>query len=192
MTVTANSPRTRQVSLPDGGTVEAPFDPSCGACRSGWVTEIDRYLAEGLTFQTIRRLLEGRSPRCPNDDILRRHISHLPERQRTMRMQLEDPGRSLVDTAAAVEEIVQLGYRRLAAGDMELTSSDWMKALQLQSKIQKDNAAIASNAEWQAAFMAFFEIVSKHLTPEQWQVFQRQCMMSPEIRAVSNMGAITQ
>lgn len=189
MTVRTELP-TRTILLPDGGSTEAPFDPSCGACRWPWVTEIDKLLAEGLAFTEIRRLLDGRTPRCPNDAILRRHIDHLPRQQRDMRLALEDPARSLVDAQAAVEEIVQLGYRRLAAGEMELSSSDWMKALQLQAKMDKDSAAISTNEQWQAAFMSFFELVRRYLPPEKWPEFQRACMMSPEIRAVSSMGAI--
>jgi hypothetical protein len=192
MTVTSDR-TTRQVLLADGAAVEAPFDPACGACRSPWITDIDRYLSEGLTFSAIRRLMASHhEPRCPNGEILRRHVMHLAPRQRDMRLQLEDPGRSLVDAGTAVDEVVQLGYRRLAAGDMELTGSDWMRALQLQAKFARDSAAIASSEQWQAAFMAFFEAVRKFMPPDQWPAFQRACMMSPEIRAVSSIGAAEQ
>jgi hypothetical protein len=176
--------------MPDGGVVEAPFDITCGACRSPWLQEIDRYLAEGLVFQTIRRLLEGRSPKCPNDEILRRHIRHLPSHQRDMRMQLEDPNRTLVDASSAVDEVVQLGYRQLASGEMQLSSTDWMRALALQAKIAKDSAAISSNEQWQSAFMAFFETVRRYIPQEKWPEFQRACMLNPDIRAVSSIGAL--
>jgi hypothetical protein len=179
---------TRTVLLDDGTLMEAPFDPCCGACRSPWIPEIDQALAAGLTPQAIRSDLKGRRPAVPNSSILLAHVDHLPERTRAMRRLLEDPGRMQVGTRDALGGILAAGWRALAEGRLELTSADWMKALSLKIRQEQSEERYASAQAWQAAFMAFFEIVRNYLPPAEWQAFAAECYASPEILAVSSIA----
>lgn len=176
---------TRQIQTEDGEIVEAPYDPTCGACRSPWNPEIDRYLAQGLSYEAVRRGLAGRKPGVPNIEILHRHVDHLPEYQRELRLQLEDPGRSLIGAVEGVDAIVQHGFKMLADGRMELSGSEWLRALKLKADIEKSQAAFASAQEYSQAFLAFFDLARKFIPGPAWPGFQAACFADPAIRAVS-------
>lgn len=174
------------VVLPDGNAVEAPWVAACGACRSPWIIEIDRGLASGLSLTALRGELRNRHPACPNEQILREHIDHLPVAQREMRRNLEDAGRTIVGVDEAVREVITRGFRQLAEGTMEISASDWMRALALQDKINAADQRVASAEAWQQAFLAFFEIARRHMSPAEWHSFRSECSVSPEILAVSS------
>ena len=149
----------------DGELATAPYVRTCGACRSPWVVELDAKLALGLTPAAIRQDLSGRRPACPNAAILRAHVDHLPQQVREIRRQAEDPSRSMIGPNEAVDSIIQQGYRALAAGEIQLSSGDWIRALGLRVQMDRQQERAAS--------------------AEQWQAFQAECYTRPEIMAVS-------
>jgi hypothetical protein len=176
---------TRTVLLPSGEQADAPYDRTCGACRSPWVAEVDQGLINGLTPAAIRSSLAGRQPGAPNERIIRVHIAHLADGQREVRQLLEDPGRLQVDTSDLLDQIYARGWRAMAEGMMEVSSADLMRAMALKAKIDAQQQAHASAEAWQAAFMAFFEIVRRYLPPADWAAFQAECYSNREILAVS-------
>lgn len=178
--------------LDDGTQLEAPLDRECGACQSPYAPQIDKALADGLSPTAIAEDLKGRkSPRCPNVGIIRGHIAHLPEVHRKMRQLLEDPARTQVGVSEALNEIIQRGWEQLADGNMELTGADWLRAMALRAKLDAAEADLATSAEWQAAFLAFFDTLKHYLKPAEWQAFMAECYASPEIQAVSPRAGLS-
>jgi hypothetical protein len=188
----ASKQLTRRVVI-GGQSYDKPWDPSCGACRSPWLQQIDVMLAEGYALLQIRKHLSGLKPACPNAEILRAHIPHLagPHRKARMAFEAEAEARGdNTDSAGAqltdaLQAIVRAGSERLALGDLDIQAKDSLKAIQLLLQLQRSQAAEGVEASaWQAAFMEFFEIVRKHLTPSQWRAFVTDVYDSPAIRAV--------
>lgn len=177
---------TRTILLADGTERQAPYDPRCGACRSPWVTAIDQGLMDGLTPEAIKHDLANRRPSCPTIEIIRRHVAHLAQPQRELRQLLDDPDRSAVGVTEALTLVINSGFQAAADGLMPVSSSDWLKALSLMSKIETQRERYASAEAYQAAFMAFFEICKRYMKPAEWAAFSAECYSSPEILAVSN------
>lgn len=183
---------TRRVVI-GGQEFDKPWDPSCGACRSPWLAQIDQALAEGYAYAQVRKLLSGLRPAAPNNEILRRHIAHLAEPHRRARLAFEQAAAERGDDTTtagarlsdALQAVVRVGGERLATGELDIQARDMLKATQLLIQLQRSEAAEGVEASaWQAAFMEFFEIVRKHLTPEKWRAFVTDVYASPVIRTV--------
>ena len=172
---------------------EKPYDPACPCCRSPWHLQIDVMLSEGYTPHAIKRLLQGRKPAPPRIEHISAHIDHLAEPHRKLRLQLEEDARergdgaglSLVSLADANKALIQKGYAALAAGDLEVTSRDLLRAMALQAQLEKAAAGGQVSADaWQAVFVEMLGIVRTHLSPAQWQAFTNDVYASPTIRQV--------
>jgi hypothetical protein len=174
---------------------EKPFDATCGACRSPYAADVDQALAEGYSYKMVRSLFAGRRPACPNDAILRAHVAygHLAGPHLKARLAIEESvaqrGGDSSTTSAGHEEaltaILRHGVGLLASGMLEVRASDMVAAARLQAQLERarDGEGVEASA-WQAAFMTFFEIVRRHLSPGQWKAFVAEVYASPEIRAV--------
>lgn len=174
---------------------EKPFDARCGACRSPYGADIDQALAEGYSYKMVRSLFAGRRPACPNDAILRAHVScgHLAAPHLKARLAVEQSvagrGGDSATASAGYEEalkaIIQHGAGMLASGLLDVRASDMVAAARLQAQLdaRRDGEGVEASA-WQQAFMTFFEIVRHHLSPNQWKAFVAEVYASPEIRTV--------
>jgi hypothetical protein len=192
MTATSKRLPTRLVIL-GGREYDKPWDPSCGACRSPWLGSIDSCLAEGYALRAIRKLLAGLKPAVPNEVILRAHIAHLAEPHRKQRLAFEAAagarGESTDTESARIEDalaaIIGRGSELLASGELDVGAREMLSAMKLQAQLTREREGEGVEASaWQAAFMAFFEIVRRHLSPAQWRAFTDDVYASPEIRAV--------
>jgi hypothetical protein len=196
MKATSSQLPTRIVVI-GGREYRKPWDPSCGACRSPWLGSIDSCLAEGYSMRSIRKLLAGLKPAVPNEVILRAHIAHLAEPHRKQRLSFEERAEARGDstdvTSARLDDalaaIIGRGSELLAHGELEVGAREMLAAmkLQLQLERERDGEGVEASA-WQAAFMSFFEIVRRHLSPPQWKAFTADVYASPEIRAVLMEG----
>ena len=194
---TASRQFTRRVVI-GGREFDKPWDPGCGGCRSPWLASIDAALAEGYSIRQISKLLAGRHPAVPNEVILRAHIEHLAEPHRKSRLAFEDAAQARGDDTTstglrlddALQAIVRRGVENLAAGELEVRASDLLKATGLLVQLEKarEGEGVEASA-WQGAFMEFFEIVRKHLSPAQWKAFTDDVYASPGIRAVLSDSA---
>lgn len=192
MTAKSKATLTRRVII-GGREYDKPWDPSCGACRSPWIRDIDSALAEGYSLRQVSRLLAGRRPGVPNEVILRAHIRHLAEPHLKARLALEEAasarGEDTASASARMEDalaaIVRRGTEQLAHGEMEVGARDMIAAMRLTAQLERarDGEGVEAS-QWQAAFMSFFEIVRRHLSPDQWRAFTADVYASPEIRAV--------
>jgi hypothetical protein len=174
---------------------EKPFDATCGACRSPYAADLDQALAEGYSYKMVRSLFAGRRPRCPNDVILRAHVArgHLAAPHLKARLAVEESvarrGGDSSTASAGYEEalaaLIRHGTGLLESGMLEVRASDMVAAARLQAQLERarDGEGVEASA-WQGAFMVFFEIVRKHLSPVQWRAFVAEVYASPEIRAV--------
>lgn len=189
---TGSKQLTRQVVI-GGREYSKPWDPACGACRSPWLSSIDSMLAEGYSLRRLRQVLANLHPAVPNEAILRVHIAHLAEPHRRQRMAFEEAaearGEDTTTASAAMSDalraIIASGSQQLAAGELEIGTRDVLRAMQLQFQLDKAQAGEGVEASaWQAAFMAFFEIVRKRLDHQGWKAFVADVYASPEIRAV--------
>jgi hypothetical protein len=194
--MTARTDRLPQRLVMIGETAyEKPFDATCGACRSPYAPDIDQALAEGYSYKMVRSLFAGRRPKCPNDVILRAHVAygHLAAPHLKARLAVEasvaERGGDSSTTSAGYEEalaaIIQHGTGLLASGMLEVRASDMVAAARLQAQLERarDGEGVEASV-WQGAFMTFFEIVRKHLSPNQWKAFVAEVYASPEVRAV--------
>lgn len=183
---------TRRVVI-GGREHDKPYDPQCGACRSPWMVHIDAALAEGYSIRQVSRLLSGRRPAVPNEVILRAHIGHLAEPHRKARLAFEEAAEARGDdttlVSATMEDalaaIVRQGTGQLVHGELDVSARDMIAAMRLQAQIDRarDGEGVEASA-WQAAFMEFFEVVRRHMTPVQWKAFVNDAYSSPAIRAV--------
>lgn len=187
-----SSPATRRVVI-GGREYDKPWHPGCGACRSPWMINIDSMLAEGYSLRSIRKHLAGRHPAVPNEPILRTHIAHLAEPHRKARMAFEEAAAARgEDTATsgatigdALGELIRQGHEALVHGEMDLQARDLTRAIQLQMRLEQSRASEGVEASaWQAAFMEFFEIARRQLSPQQWGAFVTEVYESPAIQAV--------
>lgn len=189
---TSRTPPVRRVVI-GGREYDKPWDPACGACRSPWLRDIDSALAEGYSLRAIGKLLEGRKPAVPNDVILRAHIPHLAEPHLKARLEFEaaaeargdDTSTTSARTEDALREIIRRGTEQLAHGELDVAARDMIAAMRLQSQLDRAREGEGVEAsQWQAAYMSFFEIVRRHLSPAQWKAFVADVYASPAIRAV--------
>lgn len=187
-----NSQITRRVVI-GGQPYDKPWDPHCPACRSPWLAQIDAMLAEGYSLTRVRKHLAGLRPAPPNAEVLRTHIPHLADPHRQARLAYEDAAQARGDdttsTSAkmtdALQAVIRVGSQRLAAGELDIGARDMLSAVKIQ--VQLDRAQAGEGVEssaWQAAFLEFFELVQKRLTPGQWQEFVADVYDSPAIRSV--------
>ena len=192
MTATTKGLPTRLVVI-GGRDYDKPWDPSCGACRSPWLASIDSCLAEGYSMRAIRKLLAGLKPAVPNEVILRGHIGHLAEPHRKQRLAFEERadarGDSTDTTSAGIDDalaaIIGRGSELLAHGELEVGAREMLAAMKLRAQLAREREGEGVEASaWQAAFMSFFEIIRRHLSPVQWRAFVTDVYASPEIRAV--------
>jgi hypothetical protein len=192
-----NRPFTRRVVI-GGREYDKPWDPACGACRSPWLASIDSMLAEGYSLQSLRKLLAGRRPAVPNEQILRAHISHLAEPHRKARQAFEEAAEARGDDTAssgaqlddALAAVIRRGNELLAHGELDIAARDMLAAMKLRAQLDRSQGAEGVEAsQWQAAFMEFFEIVRRHLSPPQWKAFVADVYESPMIRAVLSEAA---
>ena len=183
---------TRRVVI-GGAEYDKPYEYGCGACRSPWLQQIDVMLAEGYALAQIVKHLGGLKPRPPNVEILRAHIPHLAEphlkARRSFEAEAEARGDDTTTQGArlsdALQRVVRAGSERLALGEVVIEPRDMLKATDLLLKIQRSEAAEGVEASaWQQAFMEFFEIVRRRLTPDQWRSFVAEVYDSPVIRTV--------
>ncbi len=174
---------------------EKPFDPACGACRSPYAADLDQALAEGYSYKTVRSLFAGRRPACPNDAILRAHVAraHLAAPHLKARLAVEESvarrgGDSSTASAGyeeALQALIRHGTSLLESGMLEVRASDMVAAARLQAQLERarDGEGVEASA-WQAAFISFFEIARRHLSPSQWRAFVAEVYASPDVRAV--------
>jgi hypothetical protein len=85
----------------------------------------------------------------------------------------------------ALAAIIRQGAGQLVHGELEVSARDMIAAMRLQSQIDRarDGEGVEASA-WQAAFMEFFEVVRRHMTPVQWKAFVNDAYSSPVIRSV--------
>lgn len=194
MTETTRRLPTRVAVIGDQA-YDKPYDQACGACRSPYGVYLDAALAEGHAYATVRRMFAGRKPACPTESILATHVrgGHLAEPHMRARITLEEAAAARgadisVDSARGEDAIALLlrqGTGLLATGMMEIRASDVVAAARLQAQLEKTrDGEGAAASQWQQAFMAFFEIVRRTLTHEQWKAFVTDVYASPEIQAV--------
>lgn len=176
-------------------TWEKPYDPGCGACRSPYGDLIDQALGEGWGYKSVRRFFAGRKPACPGEVVLHYHVTsghliapHLKARTAVMEAaeaRGEDPASASATGEDALAAVVAQGRSQLLTGMMEVRASDMVAAVRLQEQMRKarDGTGVEASA-WQAAFVAFFEIVKGHLSPAQWKQFVGDVYSSPELREV--------
>lgn len=158
---------------------------------------IDACLAEGYAMRDIRKLLAGRKPAVPNEVILRAHIAHLAEPHRKQRLAFEAAAEARGDntdvTASGLDDalaaMIRRGNELLAHGELDIGPRDMLAAMKLQAQLarQRDGEGVEASA-WQSAFMAFFEIVRRHLSHAQWGAFVADVYASPAIRSVLTEG----
>ena len=189
---TSKAPPSRRVVI-GGREYDKPWDPACGACRSPWLMDIDSALAEGYSLRAIGRLLEGRRPAVPNEVILRAHVPHLAGPHLKARLEFEAAAEARGDDTSttsaraedALREIIRRGAEQLAHGELDVAARDMIAAMRLQAQLDRAREGEGVEAsQWQGAFMEFFEIVRRHLTPGQWKAFVADVHGSPAIRAV--------
>lgn len=194
MTKESSRPRVKVV-VTDEETFEKPYDWSCGACRSPFGDQIDQAIAEGWSYRAVRRFFQGRKPACPNEVILRYHVDHghlIPPHLKA-RLAFEDAANSRGDDPGTVSSggedalaaIVRQGTSQLLSGMIEVRASDMVAAVRLQEQIARarDGEGVEASA-WQSAFMSFFEIVRRRMSPAEWRAFVTEVYASPDIRAV--------
>jgi hypothetical protein len=179
----------------DEQTYEKPYEWGCGACRSPYGEQIDQALAEGWSYKAVRKFFAGRKPACPNEVILRHHVDHghLIEPHLKARLAFEeaasargdDTGSSSAKGEDALAAIIRHGTAQLLGGMVDVRASDMVAAVRLQEQIsaRRDGEGVEASA-WQAALMAFFEIVKGYLTPAQWKQFTGEVYSSQELRQV--------
>jgi len=187
-----SAPATRRVVI-GGREHDKPWYPDCAACRSPWMLNIDSMLAEGYSLRLIRKHLANRHPAVPSEPVLRAHIPHLAEPHRKSRMAFEeaaaargeDTASSSASLSDALDELVRQGHEALVHGELDLQPRDLTRAIQLKIQLDKSRASEGVEASaWQTAFMEFFEIARRVLSPQQWGVFVDEVYASPAIQAV--------
>ena len=192
MTTASEALPTRRVII-GGQEYDKPWDPACAACRSPWLGSIDAALAEGRSMKSIRRLLAGRHPAVPSEQLLREHIAHLAGPHLKMRMDFEDAAEARgesTDTASARMEdalaaLIRQGTELLAHGELDITAQHMLAAMKLQAQLtaQRDGEGVEAS-QWEAVFMELIEIVRRHLGHAQWKAFMDDVYSSAAIRAV--------
>jgi hypothetical protein len=193
VTGTTSGPLPLRRVVIGGQAHDKPWDPLCPACRSPHLRSIDSALAEGYSLRQVRRLLAGLSPAVPEEESLRAHVAHLAEPHRKARLALEEAAAARGDDTAvtsarpqdALAAIIARGTERLVHGEGDVAPRDMVAAMRLLAQLERDRKGEGVEASaWQGAFMSFFAIVRRHLSPAQWKAFTADVYASPEIRAV--------
>jgi hypothetical protein len=158
------------------------------------MAQIDNFLAQGWTYESIRNYLKDRRPAPPKAAQLARHVDHLAAPHRMARRQLEHdasqrgqdlggdlPLPQLSDlTKAALQRL----YEAMASGAVQPSMRDIIAAMKYQSALEAEGNAHADVQACQDALIEIYEIARRHLGPEKWQEFARDVYASEAITTV--------
>jgi hypothetical protein len=160
---------------------DKPYDPSCSACTSPWLGQIDTLLASGWTPEAIVARLRGRKPGPPRVPVIRSHTqNHLAQPHMEQRAQFErsqgrdiNPGIPSPHLRDVTDAALQRVYTGMAAGTVQPPLRDVIAARRLLQQIEADEAGVASREAVQQALIEIFEIARAHLQDAAWEAFAR-------------------
>ncbi len=183
---------------------EKPWVPSCGACTSMWLGQIDNLLAAGWSASSIVSHLRSRRPQPPRAPVITAHVPHLAQPHYEQRVQAErsrgvelDDGVPVPDLGNVAEIALQKVMSGMASGAIVPPLRDVVSAMRLRQQIAADSAGLASQEAMQAALMEIFEIARRHLSGPAWEAFTRDIynsdalvlLMEPR-RAITSKEAV--
>ena len=181
---------------------DKPWHPSCPACTSPVLLQLDTLLSYGWTYARISDYTRSMKPagvRVISAGALRAHVPHLAAPHLEARRQLEedvtargasvDEGSSPVAPADLARLAVRRAYQALQDGG-EANIRDAVAILRLQLEIDRHEVArqLAGSAEqWQAATRELLWIARKHLGTR-WPDFVADLRSSETLRAIMPPG----
>jgi hypothetical protein len=196
-------PRSMTMVRVGGKTYPARFESTCKTCQSPYRHEIESQLLQGRSYKVIIDHLvstyaDGGPKGHPGKDSLSNHLrgNHMPlnavvereiieRRSAAIGLDVENAARTLVDHVVANETIIERGFQRLQAGEIQPTMRDLLTAIRNQIAIEADAEDGLDSEVWRTALMEYMAILGRVLTPEQRVEFARLADASPVLRALT-------
>jgi hypothetical protein len=178
--------------------------PQCRTCRSKYRTQIELGIINGMPYlKLVEELVDpfqDHSPLGPPtmksimNHVARKHMpvpystkrQIIEERAREIGRSVEEGEQLLVDNVAVHRTIVQRGFERLNAGEIEPTMGDLMKALQIQAAVEgpKDEGGLDEDA-WREALMEYMTIVQRIVSLDQLGQIKHEMASSPVLQEIA-------
>lgn len=175
--------------------------PNCRTCQSPHRRFIENELLAGRSYKAIVRQLAdledaGRLGH-PSAEALSHHVKqgHLPNpvhtRRQIMEKRAEEIGAkiegsdSIIDHLTVNQMVIQRGFERLVAGEIEPSVSDLMSAIQFQQRVEETSEEGYDAEAYQNALFAYLEIAQKYIPPEVFNRYGRELSRHPIIQAIA-------
>lgn len=181
-------------------TVPAKTGQRCRVCQSPHRAQIEAWILDGYTRPTILKWLadmEEGPLGHPTEKALRSHTDrHLPlgaraeaaileRRTEQLGEEIEKFGGRVADHLSALDMVVLKGFDALQRGEIKLSASDLMKAIDLKQKHDAAGGDDMDEKKWRGILMEYMKIAVGFIPPENRQAFAQALSQSPVLAALS-------
>jgi hypothetical protein len=170
-------------------------------CQHPNRADIEQQIVNGRSYRAIanwtqNNLIEPDTGN-PSDHSVRNHVQgeHMPlnaiiqralieRRSKEIGRSIEEGVDSLVDHVTANQMVIEKGFERLQAGEIQPSMSDLLSAIRTQVAIDAEIDSPVDAQVWQQALMEYMSIISQLLTPEQKQRFNQLAGQNAVLRGM--------
>lgn len=163
--------------------------PGCQTCNNPHRTYIETQVLAGHSMKSVARDLEGmelgQMPH-PNSTAISFHMkNHMPTKQAALQALIEERAKevgksieesttTLVDGYVVAKTVLQIGFERIVAGEVDPEISDMLAAARMIQDIEdRQGAGGLDQQMWVDALSAFFEVTQEIMPPELWQQWRQ-------------------
>lgn len=171
--------------------------PHCHVCNSRYRREIEVGISQGHSYASIVNSLKaGDDTFAVTTTSMKNHYErgHMPLEVEAVRRNLErralrrgvdvDHGvESLVDGMALAETVVQKTFESIQSGDASPDIKDGLAAAALLEKFAPVEQQ-ASTEAYAQAFVIYFDVAQKIMTPNQFEEFGRRLQADPTLKVL--------
>lgn len=186
--MTEPEPRSLVTVSVGGRLYAARTHPSCRVCQHPNRADIEQQIINGRSYRAVASWVQNNliepDTGSPSDHSIRNHVQseHMPLNAMVQRALIErrsaEIGRSieegietLVDYSSANQMVIERGFERLQAGEIQPSMGDLLAAIRNQHSIDTEMDQPVDSQAWQQALMEYMAIVSQLLTADQKQKF---------------------
>lgn len=182
-------------------TVPAKHVPNCKVCSSPHRRWIEAQLLKGYSYSKIAQgvaTFPDDGGHHPKSGSIGGHVKngHLPldtdtqrqmieERAKRIGRSIEDDAYSLVDHVVVNDMILQRGFERMLAGEIEPDVKDLAAAIKARHAIEADLEQGFDIEAYQQALFTYLEIAQEFIPPEAFAEYGKALNENPILRAIT-------
>lgn len=172
-------------------------NPRCKTCQHPDRLKIETLLVQGYGYKTVAEQVSENSGIEVGWWSIRDHYKarHLPlpnaairrlseNRTKEIGAALDEAADQIVDHVVVSKAILQRGFERMVAGEIEPEMKDTLAAAKMVMDIENAAAGSLDQQAWSDAFVAFFETARAVMTPEQYAQFGHALSTNPVLKAI--------